>query len=60
MTELKFYGDRPPGIEGASLPGRLIVIGPTGAVEDADSPQSIGRPCRAQETNPPRIETTLR
>ena len=26
MTELRFYGDRPPGIEGDSLPGRLIVI----------------------------------
>lgn len=26
MTELSFYGFRPPGIEGESLPGRLIVI----------------------------------
>ncbi len=26
MTELTFYGDRPPGIEGNVLPGRLIVI----------------------------------
>lgn len=26
MTQLKFYGDRPPGIEGDSLPGRLVVI----------------------------------
>jgi dTMP kinase len=26
MTELSFYGFRPPGIEGDSLPGRLIVI----------------------------------
>ncbi|MDP9341397.1 MAG: thymidylate kinase [Actinomycetota bacterium] len=26
MTELKFYGDRPPGIEGDVVPGRLIVI----------------------------------
>jgi len=32
MTELKFYGDRPPGIEGASLPGRLIVIEGTDGV----------------------------
>jgi dTMP kinase len=26
LTELRFYGFRPPGIEGESLPGRLIVI----------------------------------
>jgi dTMP kinase len=26
MTELSFYGFRPPGIEGESLPGRLIVL----------------------------------
>jgi dTMP kinase len=26
MTELTFFGFRPPGIEGESLPGRLIVI----------------------------------
>lgn len=26
MTELRFYGDRPPGIEGDVLPGRLIAI----------------------------------
>ncbi|MSQ28538.1 MAG: hypothetical protein EXR51_10460 [Dehalococcoidia bacterium] len=26
MTELKFYGDRPPGIDGDTLPGRLVVI----------------------------------
>lgn len=26
MTHLRFYGDRPPGIEGEELPGRLIVI----------------------------------
>jgi dTMP kinase len=32
MTDLKFYGDRPPGIEGASLPGRLIVIEGTDGV----------------------------
>ncbi|MGZ4211047.1 MAG: dTMP kinase [Actinomycetota bacterium] len=32
MTELRFYGDRPPGIEGASLPGRLIVIEGTDGV----------------------------
>jgi len=31
MTELRFYGDRPPGIEGDSLPGRLIVIEATDA-----------------------------
>src|SRR5258708_16574984 len=32
MTELKFYGDRPPGIEGATLPGRVIVIEGTDGV----------------------------
>lgn len=32
MTELRFYGDRPPGIEGDSLPGRLVVIEATDAV----------------------------
>ena len=26
MTRLKFYGDRPPGIAGDTLPGRLVVI----------------------------------
>jgi len=26
MTELRFYGDPPPGIEGDALPGRLVVI----------------------------------
>lgn len=26
MTQLRFYGDRPPGIEGDELPGRLVVI----------------------------------
>ena len=26
MTELRFYGDRPPGIDDQSLPGRLVVI----------------------------------
>lgn len=26
MTELSFYGFRPPGIEGETLPGRLIVL----------------------------------
>jgi dTMP kinase len=26
VTELKFYGERPAGIEGESLPGKLIVI----------------------------------
>jgi len=26
VTELRFYGDRPPGIDGDILPGRLIVI----------------------------------
>jgi dTMP kinase len=26
VTELRFYGDRPPGIEGDVLPGRLVVI----------------------------------
>jgi dTMP kinase len=32
MTELRFYGHRPPGIEGSSLPGRLIVIEGTDGV----------------------------
>jgi dTMP kinase len=32
VTELRFYGDRPPGIEGDSLPGRLIVIEATDGV----------------------------
>lgn len=32
MTELEFYGARPPGIEGRSLPGRLIVIEGTDGV----------------------------
>src|SRR4029077_6776582 len=32
MTELKFYGDRPPGIAGTALPGRLIVIEGTDGV----------------------------
>lgn len=31
MTELRFFGDRPPGIEGDSLPGRFIVIEATDA-----------------------------
>ena len=31
MTELRFFGDRPPGIEGDSVPGRLIVIEATDA-----------------------------
>jgi dTMP kinase len=26
VTRLRFYGDRPPGIEGHALPGRLVVI----------------------------------
>jgi dTMP kinase len=26
VTELRFYGDRPPGIEDEALPGRLVVI----------------------------------
>lgn len=29
---LRFYGDRPPGIEGAELPGRLIVVEGTDGV----------------------------
>ncbi|MBV9359385.1 MAG: thymidylate kinase, partial [Chloroflexi bacterium] len=32
MTELRFYGHRPPGIDGSSLPGRLIVIEGTDGV----------------------------
>jgi dTMP kinase len=32
MTELRFYGDRPPGIEGHLLPGRLFVIEGTDGV----------------------------
>ena len=32
MTELRFFGDRPPGIEGDVLPGRLIVIEATDGV----------------------------
>lgn len=32
MTELRFFGFRPPGIEGRSLPGRLIVIESTDGV----------------------------
>ncbi|GAC1417981.1 MAG: dTMP kinase [Actinomycetota bacterium] len=32
MTQLKFYGDRPPGIDGDELPGRLIVIEGTDGV----------------------------
>ena len=32
MTRLQFYGFRPPGIEGESLPGRLIVIEATDGV----------------------------
>jgi dTMP kinase len=32
MTELRFYGDRPPGIEGDSVPGRLVVIEATDGV----------------------------
>jgi dTMP kinase len=31
MTDLRFFGDRPPGIEGDSVPGRLIVIEATDA-----------------------------
>jgi dTMP kinase len=31
VTELRFYGDRPPGIKGDSVPGRLIVIEATDA-----------------------------
>ena len=32
MTALRFYGDRPPGVEGDDLPGRLIVIEGTDGV----------------------------
>jgi dTMP kinase len=32
VTELRFYGHRPPGIDGSSLPGRLIVIEGTDGV----------------------------
>jgi dTMP kinase len=32
MTTLRFYGDRPPGIEGEVLPGRLIVVEGTDGV----------------------------
>jgi dTMP kinase len=32
MTQIRFYGERPPGIEGAELPGRLIVIEGTDGV----------------------------
>ena len=32
MTRLQFYGFRPPGIEGQSLPGRLIVLEATDGV----------------------------
>jgi dTMP kinase len=32
VTELRFFGDRPPGIEGDVLPGRLIVIEATDGV----------------------------
>jgi dTMP kinase len=32
VTEVRFYGDRPPGIEEATLPGRLIVIEGTDGV----------------------------
>jgi dTMP kinase len=32
MTALRFYGERPPGIEGDELPGRLIVIEGTDGV----------------------------
>ena len=32
MTELHFYGDRPPGIDDQSLPGRLVVIEGTDGV----------------------------
>jgi dTMP kinase len=31
MTELKFYGHRPPGVEGDEMPGRLVVIEATDA-----------------------------
>jgi dTMP kinase len=32
MTELRFFGDRPPGVEDQSLPGRLIVVEATDGV----------------------------
>lgn len=32
MTKLDFYGERPPGIDGVELPGRLIVIEGTDGV----------------------------
>jgi dTMP kinase len=32
VTALRFYGDRPPGVEGDELPGRLIVIEGTDGV----------------------------
>lgn len=32
MTQLRFYGDPPPGIEGEALPGRLIVLEGTDGV----------------------------
>jgi dTMP kinase len=32
MTELRFFGFRPPGIEGESVPGRLVVIESTDGV----------------------------
>src|SRR5881628_2528651 len=32
MTVLQFYGDRPPGITGEVLPGRLVVIEGTDGV----------------------------
>lgn len=32
MTDLRFFGFRPPGIEGHSLPGRLVVIESTDGV----------------------------
>ena len=32
MTALRFYGDRPPGVEGDELPGRLIVLEGTDGV----------------------------
>src|SRR5207302_116574 len=32
VTELRFYGDRPPGIDDQSLPGRLVVIEGTDGV----------------------------
>ncbi len=32
MTEVRFYGDPPPGIDDRTLPGRLIVIEGTDGV----------------------------